>query len=845
VTGLRALGRVAVRDARRDRWRTLLVVLIVALPVAGLGGIISLVDTLTATPAERVIDLMGRADLLAEPDRDLLGGVDPLVDLAGRLPAASVLEPTSRATDEVVLPGSRPVATLADTSLDPQALAAGRYRLLEGRAPAPATAAGTTEVAVTREVARWLDVGVGDVVSLAARGEARIVGVVLRPEALSERRVLVAPGTLGSEAILEQVLVALPAGVTTADLGLDGWHTRDSASFPGTDAPPWWLSVREAELQVRFPGGHRSLAVIGGGLAIVEVALVAGAAFAVSVRRRQRELGLVAAVGGTERQVRRLVLLTGATAGALGATLGTLLGVLGVLAARPWYEVLAGREVTALRLDPWWLLGVALLGTAASVIGAWLPARSVARLPVTVALSGRRPAPQPSARGLRLGLVLLVVGALVTVLAAATLVTSAGPGTYVFLAGAVLVVLGAGLTSPWLLEQLGRLAPRLPAGPRLAVRDAARFRTRNGPIVTAAMAGLAATVTITAVVGSVDTAAARSYEPSLAPDQLLVHAGDDPRPAGQGHDAAGRAVAATLGGRSASLVHLPLGLELLPRREGETVQLWDLALGTEDLALALGGETAVDALARGEVVVLGPADPGGGAVEGATLFRWEDDGNDELREVAVATVGVTALPADAANTTEWSQVPRVLVPPQLVADLPETQDAELAAWSTLVVIDAPLDDAGFAVASRVADETVPGSWVQGELGYRSDAATLLAVVTVAGGLAGLALVAVAIALAAAEARSDLRTLTAVGASAATRRSLAAGRAALLAGLGALLAVPVGLVPAGAILLRVSDVALVPPWVALGVVVILVPALATLGSIVLASRAPTPSVRLVG
>jgi putative ABC transport system permease protein len=163
----------------------------------------------------------------------------------------------------------------------------------------------------------------------------------------------------------------------------------------------------------------------------------------------------------------------------------------------------------------------------------------------------------------------------------------------------------------------------------------------------------------------------------------------------------------------------------------------------------------------------------------------------------------------------------------------------------MVVLDAPLDDAGFAVASRVADQTVPGSWVQGELGYRSDAATLLAVVTVAGGLAGLVLVAVAIALAAAEARSDLRTLTAVGASAATRRSLAAGRAALLAGLGALLAVPVGLVPAGAILLRVSDVALVPPWVALGVVVLLVPALATLGSIVLASRAPTPSVRVVG
>ena len=42
------------------------------------------------------------------------------------------------------------------------------------------------------------------------------------------------------------------------------------------------------------------------------------------------------------------------------------------------------------------------------------------------------------------------------------------------------------------------------SGPRLAVRDAARFRSRNGPIVTAAMAALAASVTITALLGSLE-----------------------------------------------------------------------------------------------------------------------------------------------------------------------------------------------------------------------------------------------------------------------------------------------------------------------------------------------------
>jgi putative ABC transport system permease protein len=840
MTGLRALGRVAVRDARRDRWRTLLVVLVVALPVAALSGAISLADTLTATPEERVTDLMGRADLLAEPDRDRLGGSDPLADLTGRLPSGAVLEPGARASDEIVLPGSRSVVTLGDTSLDPQALAAGRYRLLEGRAPRPAAGVGPTEVVVTREVTGWLDVRVGDMLDLEARGAVEIVGVASRPESLQERRILVAPGTLGPDATLEEVLVRLPAGTSGEAAALDGWMLRHEATIVA-DAPPWWVSVREDELRRRFSGGERALAVIAGGLAIVEVALIAGAAFAVSVRRRQRELGLVAAVGGTERQVRRLVLLTGATAGALGALLGTALGLLGVLTARPWFDELAGREVTMLRLDPWWLAGVAVLGTVAAVVGAWLPARAVAGLPVTVALSGRRPPPQPSARGLRAGLALLVFGVLVTLAGAATLATLHGVGTYVFLAGAVLVVLGAGLTSPWLLEQLGRLAPRLPAGPRLALRDAARFRTRNGPIVTAAMAGLAATVTITAVVGSLDTAAARSYEPSLAPDQLLVYGTGA---AGEGHETAARAVAAELDGRSAPLVSLPLGLELLPQRGQGEGRLWDLTLGTDDLGRALGGDAAGEALARGEVVVLGPADPAGGEVQSATLLGWEEVGDDVAEEVEVATVVVTEVPAAAASTTEFSQVPRVLVPPQLVADLPDAQDDMLPAWGSLVVLDAPLDDAAFAVASEVADRTVPGSWVQGELGYRSDTATLLTVVVVAGGLAGLALVAVAIALAAAESRSDLRTLAAIGAGAATRRSLAAGRAALLAGLGAILAVPVGLVPAGAILLRVNDVPLAVPWVTVGVVVLLVPALATFGAVLLA-RAPAPAVRVVG
>ncbi len=47
------------------------------------------------------------------------------------------------------------------------------------------------------------------------------------------------------------------------------------------------------------------------GFGVLEIVLLAGTAFAVGARRQTRELGLVAAAGGTARDVRRIVLLQG------------------------------------------------------------------------------------------------------------------------------------------------------------------------------------------------------------------------------------------------------------------------------------------------------------------------------------------------------------------------------------------------------------------------------------------------------------------------------------------------------------------------------------------------------
>lgn len=69
-------------------------------------------------------------------------------------------------------------------------------------------------------------------------------------------------------------------------------------------------------------------AVLVIGLAIAEVTLLAGAAFAVGIRRQSRTLGLYAATGLHRRQVRAVVLAQGVVLGGLGGVVGVGLGVL-------------------------------------------------------------------------------------------------------------------------------------------------------------------------------------------------------------------------------------------------------------------------------------------------------------------------------------------------------------------------------------------------------------------------------------------------------------------------------------------------------------------------------------
>lgn len=867
----RALLRLARRDARRDRARTLLVIVAVALPVAALAGLVLITDTLTPTPQERAVEQVGRADAVAWVSNTVGEAADdPVADLGRRVAPDVELEPIRSLPASVSADGPARRMQVSDERLDDEALAVGRLELVDGRPPR-----ADDEVAVTRAVARILDVALGDRLSLAVSdghadgvqattdavaGERRVVGISERPERLGARGVQVAPGTL-DELPAHEILLRSPGDrpvqVDGDDVDIEGGDVP-TAVRPG-DEPTWTVTTSESVVDRPQSRGERITVVLLGGLAAVQVALIAGASFAVSVRRRQRELGLLATVGGRRSDVRRTVLLTGSVGGVVGAVTGLALAVLVVLAAAPWYDQLAGRRVGGIALDPVWLAVPALLAVVATVVGAWWPARSVARLPITVALSGRRPTPRPSRRGVAIGLVLVAGGA--TGLAALAGLTVGGgrpvPGQVpllirsepvLYLAAVVLIVLGAGLTSPWLLERIGRLAPRLTVGARLAVRDAARFRTRNGPLVTAGMAALAGAITVASLLGSLEQQAQDRYTPGLGDDELMIEG-----------DRAEEAAAAIAERWGSEPVELP--------RVGAFVAPTAMS-GAFERALPAGVTVATPETLR---TMTGDADQGTPPDDAAIVVLPPDGADgpataDGVPDTIVLQVS-RSVPAGAAHETDEVELPAtavvadaersgallptVAIPETLLEehDVPvtggtQTGGTEEPAGRWLLRFEHPVGDDLAEAAAALATATVgDAAHVQVEGGPPTPWTSLRALGLALGLIAGLAIVAVAVALAAAEARSDLRTLTAVGADRRTRRRLAVGRALVLCGLASALAVPVGMLPpvllAGVV---AAELRVHVPWVTLGVVLIVVPALVALGAAAAARREPSPLAR---
>ncbi|HYM22720.1 MAG TPA: ABC transporter permease, partial [Vicinamibacterales bacterium] len=186
--------------------------------------------------------------------------------------------------------------------------------------------------------------------------------------------------------------------------------------------------------------------------------------FAIAVTQRRSEIGILRALGATRRQIRYLFLGESAATGLLGSIGGVVFGVIiargiaasiGTLINDVYGETV--HTTAELAADPR-MLGFALvIGVVTSLIAAWIPARSAARVdPVQALQKGKYQVLSAGENRLRVVLA-AILGAvsLVCLLAARSSGGSIG-SRYVFYVGFALVIVVALLLSPLLSLTLAK-----------------------------------------------------------------------------------------------------------------------------------------------------------------------------------------------------------------------------------------------------------------------------------------------------------------------------------------------------------------------------------------------------
>ena len=276
--------------------------------------------------------------------------------------------------------------------------------------------------------------------------------------------------------------------------------------------------------------------VVGLGVAFLQIVMLAGAAFAVSLRRRQRELALLSAAGAEPGDLTRAVLASGILLGGIGALLGFAL---------PWMVLVAGRPALEWQFD-WSLapvppmeLGIVLVpivGLLAAVAASVVPARMAARIPLAKALRARDSANvglDPAGRGMdRLpvrsalaGVALIVAGVLFLVVYPTGAEEGPGAGGWpIWALGLAVIVceVGVVLLAPLVLTVVPGHSQALPLAARLAGRDAARNRLRTSFAVAAVAVAVGLLAGCLTWLSSVESAVQDAYRPAAAPGAVVL-----------------------------------------------------------------------------------------------------------------------------------------------------------------------------------------------------------------------------------------------------------------------------------------------------------------------------------
>jgi putative ABC transport system permease protein len=896
--------RIARRVVRRNLGRSLLVASLVAVPVAGATLVDGLFRTFQA-PEREAYEAMGNADALIDVTRFTSLGDDyfpsiwgnswsgaweqrdpATVDLAAALPGGTELVPAPLRYFQVRLDRGDTSAYVNTTVAElGHELTDHRARLVAGTWPS-----GDDEVLVSRPLAERLDLldgaqlRAGATVTFSDGPTVSVTGIGVDPFDTRSEIVFagyqsaaadhVADDESASEMFRlwdgsESYLAAFPSGTDAATL----WPalvTQGIALVP-RDAvlnperyEPYVSSMLNMSAEMLAMAGLVALIV---GLGLLEVVLLAGAAFAVGARRQVRDLGLVASNGGTARHVRRIVLAQGMLLGVLGAVIGLIVGLALTIGGRPLWERVSGTLIDGWRFGTTEIAIAAGVGMLSGLAAAVVPARGAGRMKPIDALAQRFRATPLETHIPKLGLVLVALGSVGALVFsrvsaaelddyAARIEAAQGTGVWVEqpnltqyvalqLFGAVLAVAGLILVISPLIAVLARRMRRWPVSARFAGRDAARHRHRTTPAVAAIMIVIAGASGVAIGLTGSERVNELQYSPQLPENVMRIN------PEMPAHQADSGAIvdraddlAAMLPGGTVVPMHQPIaaegpwGLEsvhLYPPEEwwAECAEDCEIVggpfyVGGPDLyEVLLGAEPSrqtLQALADGEAVVFDAAmQRSDGSV---SLMSWDDEGEYELARLDGHVI-------DYGGEFHQS-LPGGLITDETAAE----HGLDIGTFGAYIPFDEAATDDEIDAAVGAAEDLGFYAYVERGCTYCGVAPGVFLALVGGTALVTLVGVGVTVALAAVEGRADLATMAAVGASPRRRRAIAGWQALVVGGLGTVLGLALGGFYAYLIWPAIGAPDFTVPWLTIGLIGVAVPLLAVLVAVVFTpSRLP--------
>jgi len=391
--------RVAVRFLREGRMQTVLIIVGVAAGVAVIAYISALISGLQSNLIAKTLGTQAHISVRVPDDVVTPAMRQPpgTVVLSEAQPRAQRLR--SLANWQALLPllEANPLITVVSP------MAAGGGLALRGEATQAITLQGVDlnrydgiiglrgkvvsgtarllpgEAILGRELASDLGVRVGDRLTLqtsTVTDAARVTALIdLGVKDLNRRTVIV---SLRSA----QNLLGLPGGATNIDLKVsDVWAAETLAEGLRSQFPYKIESWQEnnAQLLSALNAQSVSTALIRG-VVMVVVVLGIASVLVVSVVQKQREIGILRAMGATRAQVLRLFLVQGAVVGALGSVLGIALAAGMIWLFTHFVRGSDGLPLFDIGLSAAQAAKVALICTVCSVLAAIAPARRAAAM---------------------------------------------------------------------------------------------------------------------------------------------------------------------------------------------------------------------------------------------------------------------------------------------------------------------------------------------------------------------------------------------------------------------------------------------------------------------------------